>query len=58
MAGVCFRKTCCVNIAMLTLCSPSTYALTLTREDVMVWIMNHDVSEILQVLRIFADTSR
>jgi 2-polyprenyl-6-methoxyphenol hydroxylase-like FAD-dependent oxidoreductase len=23
---------------------PSTYALTLTREDVMVWIMNHDVS--------------
>lgn len=22
---------------------PSTYALTLTREDVMVWIMNHDV---------------
>lgn len=24
--------------------SPSTYALTLTREDVMVWIMNHDVS--------------
>lgn len=24
--------------------SPSTYALTLSREDVMVWIMNHDVS--------------
>ncbi|KAH7120988.1 hypothetical protein B0J11DRAFT_589838 [Dendryphion nanum] len=23
---------------------PSTYALTLTREDVMVWIMNHDVT--------------
>jgi hypothetical protein len=28
---------------MLTIYSPSTYALTLTREDVMVWIMNHDV---------------
>lgn len=24
--------------------SPSTYALTLSREDVMVWIMNHDVT--------------
>ncbi|KAF2203821.1 FAD/NAD(P)-binding domain-containing protein [Delitschia confertaspora ATCC 74209] len=23
---------------------PSTYALTLTREDIMVWIMNHDVT--------------
>jgi hypothetical protein len=30
--------------AVLTYQSPSTYALTLSREDVMVWIMNHDVS--------------
>jgi hypothetical protein len=29
---------------MLTGFSPSTYALTLSREDVMVWIMNHDAS--------------
>jgi len=27
---------------------PSTYALTLTREDVMVWIMNHDVRIVIQ----------
>jgi hypothetical protein len=24
--------------------SPGSYALTLTREDVVVWIINHDVS--------------
>jgi 2-polyprenyl-6-methoxyphenol hydroxylase-like FAD-dependent oxidoreductase len=29
---------------LLTAHSPSTYALTLSREDVMVWIMNHDVT--------------
>ncbi|PVH92858.1 FAD/NAD(P)-binding domain-containing protein [Periconia macrospinosa] len=27
-----------------TFLGPSTYALTLSREDVMVWIMNHDVT--------------
>ncbi|KAF2259879.1 FAD/NAD(P)-binding domain-containing protein [Lojkania enalia] len=27
-----------------TFLGPNTYALTLTREDVMVWIMNHDVT--------------
>lgn len=30
---------------------PSTYALTLSREDVMVWIMNHDVSDSFQTVR-------
>jgi len=29
---------------------PSTYALTLTREDVMVWIMNHDVSVLIPLI--------
>lgn len=38
---------------------PSTYALTLTREDVMVWIMNHDVSSPMPNLRFAsADISR
>jgi 2-polyprenyl-6-methoxyphenol hydroxylase-like FAD-dependent oxidoreductase len=30
---------------------PSTYALTLSREDVMVWIMNHDVRTPTPVLK-------
>jgi hypothetical protein len=40
------RVSCTVyrGYLILTIYSPSTYALTLTREDVMVWIMNHDVS--------------
>lgn len=29
-----------------TFLGPSTYALTLTRPDTMIWIMNHDVSRI------------
>jgi hypothetical protein len=50
MARVCSHVTFSVDVAMLTHYSPSTYALTLTREDVMVWIMNHDVSGIPQAL--------
>jgi hypothetical protein len=26
--------------------SPAAYALTLTRPDTMIWIMNHDVRQI------------
>jgi hypothetical protein len=37
---------------------PSTYALTLSREDVMVWIMNHDVSVEIGEIMLVTDVYR
>lgn len=38
--------------------SPSTYALTLTREDSMVWIMNHDVCITISLRHLITKTKQ